>query len=103
MSITEIIPAVRALPRNEKFRLVRLLLDDLVGEKPLAGIKQGQEFAIFSTRVRSRSSRPTRRASPRASKQSIDDRSHHAARSIPDAGSNPLKSPSGAFSSRKVS
>ena len=32
MSITEILPAVRALPRSEKFKLARLLLDDLAGE-----------------------------------------------------------------------
>lgn len=49
MSIAEIIPAVRALPRSEKFRLVRLLLDDLAGEEALlAGIKQGQEFPIYT-------------------------------------------------------
>jgi len=46
MSITEILPAVRALPRSEKFRLVRLLLDDLAGEELLSGLKQGQEFPI---------------------------------------------------------
>jgi len=46
MSITEILAAVRALPRSEKFRLVRLLLDDLAGEELLSGIKQGQEFRI---------------------------------------------------------
>jgi hypothetical protein len=46
MSITEIIPVVRALPRSEKFQLARLLLDDLAGEELLSGIKQGQEFRI---------------------------------------------------------
>jgi len=48
MSITEIIPAVRALPRSEKFRLVWLLLDDLAGEELLSGLKQGQEFPIYT-------------------------------------------------------
>lgn len=49
MSIAEIIPAARALPRSDKFRLVRLLLDDLAGEEAfLAGIKQGQEFPIYT-------------------------------------------------------
>jgi hypothetical protein len=48
MSIAEIIPAVRALPRSEKFRLVRLLLDDLAGEELLSGPKQGQEFPIYT-------------------------------------------------------
>jgi len=48
MSIAEIIPAVRALPRSEKFKLVRLLLDDLAGEEPLSMLKQGQEFPIYT-------------------------------------------------------
>ena len=48
MSITEIIPAVRALPRSEKFRLAQLLLDDLAGEELLSGLKQGQEFPIYT-------------------------------------------------------
>ncbi len=46
MTITEILPAVRALPRSEKFRLARLLLDDLAGEELLSGIQPGQEFRI---------------------------------------------------------
>jgi hypothetical protein len=48
MSITEILPAVRALSRGEKFRLARLLLDDLAGEELLSGIKQGQEFPLYT-------------------------------------------------------
>ncbi len=48
MSIVEILPAVRALSRNEKFRLARLLLDDLAGEELLSGIKQGQEFPLHT-------------------------------------------------------
>ena len=48
MSITEIIPAVRALSRSEKFGLVRLLLDDLAGEDLLALLKQGQECPIYT-------------------------------------------------------
>jgi hypothetical protein len=48
MSIAEILPAVRELPRSEKFRLVRLLLDDLAGEELLSGIKQGQEFPLYT-------------------------------------------------------
>jgi hypothetical protein len=48
MSITEIIPVVRALPRSEKFRLVRLLLDDLAEEEPLSRLKQGLEFPIYT-------------------------------------------------------
>ena len=48
MSIAELIPAMRALPQSEKFRLVRLLLDDLAGEELLAGLKQGQEFPLYT-------------------------------------------------------
>jgi len=46
--ITEIIPAVRALPRSEKFRLAQLLLDDLAGEELLAALKPGQECPIYT-------------------------------------------------------
>jgi hypothetical protein len=48
MSIAEILPAVRALPRSEKLRLARLLLDDLAGEELLATLKPGQEFPIHT-------------------------------------------------------
>ena len=48
MSIAEIIPTVRALPRSEKVKLVRLLLDDLAGEELLSLLKQGQEFPIYT-------------------------------------------------------
>jgi hypothetical protein len=48
MSIAEILPAVRALPRSEKFRLARLLLDDLAEEELLSTIKQGQEFPLYT-------------------------------------------------------
>ncbi|HZV04847.1 MAG TPA: hypothetical protein VE999_07170 [Gemmataceae bacterium] len=48
MSIAEIIPAIRALPRSEKFRLAQLLLDDLAREELLSGIKQGQAFPIYT-------------------------------------------------------
>jgi hypothetical protein len=51
MSIAEILPAVRALPRSEKFRLARLLLDDLAGEELLSGLEQGQEFPIYTPEV----------------------------------------------------
>jgi hypothetical protein len=48
MSITELIPAVRALPRIEKIRIAQLLLDDLAGEELLSMLKQGQEFPIYT-------------------------------------------------------
>lgn len=46
--ITDIIPAVRALPRSEKARLAQLLLDDLAGEELLSGLKQGQACPIYT-------------------------------------------------------
>jgi hypothetical protein len=48
MSIAEILPAVRALPRSEKFRLAQLLLDDLAGEELLSTLKQGQELPSYT-------------------------------------------------------
>jgi len=48
MSIAEIIPALRGLPRSEKFRLARLLLDDLAAEELLSTIKPGQEFPLHT-------------------------------------------------------
>jgi hypothetical protein len=48
MSIAEIIPALRSLPRSEKFRIARPLLDDLAGEELLSTVKQGQEFPIHT-------------------------------------------------------
>ena len=51
MSITEILPAVRALPRSEKFRLARLLLDDLAAEELLSTIPQGQEFPLYTPEI----------------------------------------------------
>jgi hypothetical protein len=51
MSITEILPAVRALPRSDKFKLARLLLDDLAGEELLSSLKPGQEFPLYTPEV----------------------------------------------------
>jgi hypothetical protein len=51
MSIAEIIPALRALPRSEKLRIAHLLLDDLAGEQLLAEISEGQEFPLYTPQV----------------------------------------------------
>ncbi len=48
MTMAEILPAVRALPRSDKFRLARWLLDDLAGEELLSGVEQGQEFPMYT-------------------------------------------------------
>jgi hypothetical protein len=48
MSIAEIIPAVRALSRTEKFRIAQMLLDDLAKEEPLAVFLEGHTFPIYT-------------------------------------------------------
>jgi hypothetical protein len=48
MSITEIIPAVRALSRGEKFQLAQLLLADLATEEQPALFKEGQVYPIYT-------------------------------------------------------
>jgi hypothetical protein len=47
MSITEIMPAVQALSRAEKFKLARLLIDGLADEDSLL-FKEGQVFPIHT-------------------------------------------------------
>ena len=46
MSITEIIPAVQALSRSEKFYLAQMLLEDLANEESPAEFKSGHAFSI---------------------------------------------------------
>ena len=48
MSITEIIPAVRALSRSERFRIAQMLLEDLAGEELPAAFKEGHVFPIYT-------------------------------------------------------
>jgi hypothetical protein len=48
MSIAEIIPAVRALSRGEKFQLAQILLADLAEEDPSAMFKEGQVYPIYT-------------------------------------------------------
>jgi hypothetical protein len=48
MSIAEIIPAVRALSRGEKFQLAQLLLADLAEEDPSTMFKEGQVYPIYT-------------------------------------------------------
>jgi hypothetical protein len=46
MSIAEIIPVVRALSRDEKYELARMLLADLANREAPAMFKAGQVFPI---------------------------------------------------------
>ena len=48
MLLTEIIPAVRALARDDKFRLAHLLLEDLAQEEPPALFQQGHFYPIYT-------------------------------------------------------
>ena len=48
MSIAEIIPAVRALSRREKFQLAQMLLADLAEQELAPVFKQGQVFPIYT-------------------------------------------------------
>jgi hypothetical protein len=48
MSITEIIPAVRALSRSEKFNLAQMLLEDLARDEQSAVFKEGHVYPIYT-------------------------------------------------------
>lgn len=48
MSIAEIIPAVRALSRSEKFNLAQLLLEDLASEELPTVFKEGHVYPIYT-------------------------------------------------------
>ena len=48
ISIAEIIPAIRALSRDEKFQLAQLLLEDLASEELPAMFKEGQVYPIYT-------------------------------------------------------
>ncbi len=48
MSIAEIIPALRALSRSEKFNLAQMLLEDLASESAGRGPDEGRD-SLLST------------------------------------------------------
>ena len=48
MSIAEIIRAVRALLRSEKFQIAQMLLDDLAKEELPAAFTEGHIFPIYT-------------------------------------------------------
>ena len=48
MSIAEIIPAVRALSRSEKFNLAHLLLEDLAKEDLSVVFEEGHVYPIYT-------------------------------------------------------
>ncbi len=48
MSMAEIIPAVRALSRSEKFQIARMLLDDLARDDSSPAFPEGHLFPIYT-------------------------------------------------------
>lgn len=48
MSIAEIIPAVRALSRGEKFQVAQLLFEDLASEEQMTMFPAGQVYPIYT-------------------------------------------------------
>jgi len=48
MSVSEIIPAVRALSRGEKIQLAQVLLEDLAREELPVMFKEGQVYPIYT-------------------------------------------------------
>ena len=48
MSMAEIIPAVRALSRSEKFQIAQMLLDDLAKEELPPEFPEGHVFPIYT-------------------------------------------------------
>jgi hypothetical protein len=48
MSIAEIIPAVQALSRGEKFHLAQILLEDLAREELPTVFRAGQIYPIYT-------------------------------------------------------
>ena len=48
MSIAEIIPALQALSRGEKYQIAHMLLDDLASEELSKVFKEGQIYPIHT-------------------------------------------------------
>ena len=48
MSLTELLPAVRALPRAERIRLVHLLIDELARPQEPPALQDGASYPVWS-------------------------------------------------------
>jgi hypothetical protein len=48
MSLNELLPAVQALPRPEKYRLVQILVADLASQEGVPLLQAGGEYPIWS-------------------------------------------------------
>jgi hypothetical protein len=48
MSLTELLPHLHSLPRNEKLRAIQLLAEDLAREEPANLLEPGQSYPVWS-------------------------------------------------------
>lgn len=48
MSLVEILPNIRALPRAERIRLIQLLAEDLASEEAMQVLATGAEYPVWS-------------------------------------------------------
>jgi len=48
MSLTEILPNIRSLPRVDRIRLIQLLAEDLASEEATPGLVPGAEYPVWS-------------------------------------------------------
>lgn len=48
MSLSELLPTLQTLSREEKFRLVRILVSDLESEDLRSPIKAGEKYPVWS-------------------------------------------------------
>lgn len=48
MSLVDILPSIRSLPRTERIRLIQLLAEDLASEEATQGLTAGTEYPVWS-------------------------------------------------------
>lgn len=49
MSLSELLPKLRALPRLEKWRLIQMMVADLAGEEAVSPIESSQAYPVWSS------------------------------------------------------
>jgi hypothetical protein len=48
MTLTDLIPELRALPRSDKLRVIQMMAAEVVREEDAGFLKAGQEYPIWS-------------------------------------------------------
>lgn len=48
MSLAEILPNIRSLPRTDRIRLIQLLAEDLASEEATMALTSGAEYPVWS-------------------------------------------------------